>query len=99
MGSGIGAPALDEILYHTGRDAGPPPGIPHFDPPSGCNAHSEHCVLASFVSVRPMASASHTFPRIEVITRDYTAFRLVYTLRSINRSLLQPSRAPPVFAS
>jgi hypothetical protein len=98
-GSGLGLPALDELLYHSDRDAGPPAGTPHLDPPNGCGAHSERCVLPNVLSVRPFVSAAHAITRLEPPTRDIVVFRFISSLRSIDRSLLQPSRAPPVFAS
>ena len=98
-GSGIGLPALDELLYHMGRDSAPPAGVAHFDAPGGCGAHSEHCVLAASASVRQHAAVAQQLLRIEVVTTDYVVFHPVLSLRTVDRSLLQPSRAPPVIAS
>jgi hypothetical protein len=95
-GSGIGLPALDELLYHMGRDSAPPAGVAHVDVPGGCGAHSEHCALVASVSVRQHAAVTHHNLRIEVLRNDYVVFRPVFSLRSVDRTLLQPSRAPPV---
>ena len=99
VGSGIGLPALDELLYHMGRDTSPPAGVAHFDAPGGCGAHSEHCVLAASASVRQHASVSQQLLRIEVVSTDYVVFQPVLSRRTVDRSLLQPSRAPPAIAS
>jgi hypothetical protein len=98
-GSGIGLPAVDELLYHMGRDSAPPAGVAHFDAPGGCGAHSEHCVLVASASVRQHAAITQQLLRIEVVTTDYVVFQPVLSLRTVDRSLLQPSRAPPVIAS
>jgi hypothetical protein len=98
-GSGIGLPALDELLYHMGRDTAPPAGVAHFDAPGGCGAHSEHCVLVASASVRQHAAIAQQLLRIEAVTTDYVVFHPVSALRTIDRSLLQPSRAPPAIAS
>jgi len=98
-GSGIGLPALDELLYHMGRDSAPPAGVAHFDAPGGCGAHSEHCVLVASASIRQHAAVAQQLLRIEVVTTDYVVFHPVSSLRTVDRSLLQPSRAPPVIAS
>jgi hypothetical protein len=98
VGSGIALPAADELLYHAGRDSAPA-GIAHLDPVGGCGSHAEHCVLASFRSVRSLASVGHQLPPVQAATSDTAVFRLVSSLRSIDRSLLQPSRAPPISAS
>ena len=98
-GSGIGLPALDELLYHVGRDSAPPAGVAHFDAPGGCGAHSEHCALSASVSVRQHATVTQQTPRIEVVSTAPVVFRPVFSPRSVDRSLLQPSRAPPAIAS
>ena len=98
-GSGIGLPAVDELLYHMGRDSAPPAGVAHFDAPGGCGAHSEHCVLVASASIRQHAAIAQQLLRIEVVTTDYVVFHPVLSLRTVDRSLLQPSRAPPVIAS
>jgi hypothetical protein len=98
VGSGIALPAADELLYHAGRDSAPA-GVAHLDPVGGCGSHAEHCVLTSFRSVRPLASVSHQIPPVELAITGDVVFRPVSSLRSIDRSLLQPSRAPPVSAS
>jgi hypothetical protein len=98
-GSGTGLPALDELLYHTGRDSGPPAGIAHLDPPQGCGAHSEHCALTALTSVRPLVAVHQPDLRTEIVVPDDGLFHPVSFLRSADRSLLQPSRAPPVSAS
>ena len=98
-GSGVGLPAVDELLYHSGRDPGPLPGLAHLDPPHGCGAHSERCALNVIISVQPLGSVAQAATRIETTTSDYVAFRFITRLRSIDRSLLQPSRAPPLSAS
>jgi hypothetical protein len=99
VGSGTGLPALDELLYHMGRDMSPPAGVAHFDAPGGCGAHSEHCVLVASASVRQHAAIARQLLRKEVVTTDYVVFHPVFSLRTVDRSLLQPSRAPPVIAS
>jgi hypothetical protein len=99
VGGGIGLPALDELLYHMGRDTSPPAGVAHFDSPGGCGAHSEHCVLVASASIRQHAAVAQQLLRIEVVTTDYVVFHPVSSLRTVDRSLLQPSRAPPVIAS
>ncbi|HEV2083823.1 MAG TPA: hypothetical protein VGR09_01960 [Gemmatimonadales bacterium] len=99
VGSGTALPALDELLYHMGRDSSPPAGVAHFDAPGGCGAHSEHCVLVASASVRQHAANAQHLLRTEVVTTDYVVFHPVVSLRTIDRSLLQPSRAPPVIAS
>ena len=99
VGSGTGLPALDELLYHMGRDTSPPAGVAHFDAPGGCGAHSEHCVLVASASVRQHAAINQQLLRIEVVSTDYVVFRPLFSLRTVDRSLLQPSRAPPVIAS
>ena len=98
-GSGLGLPALDELLYHIGKDSAPPAGVAHVDPPGGCGAHSEHCALVASASVRQHATITQPNLRIEVVRPDYVVFHPVFSLRSVDRSLLQPSRAPPVIAS
>jgi len=98
-GSGIGLPAVDELLYHMGRDSAPPAGVAHFDAPGGCGAHSEHCVLVASASIRQHAAVAQQLLRVEVVTTDYVVFHPVFSLRTVDRSLLQPSRAPPVIAS
>jgi hypothetical protein len=98
-GSGIGLPVLDELLYHTGRDSAPPAGVAHFDAPGGCGAHSEHCVLSASVGVRQHATITQQHLRLEVVSPKPFFFRPVFSLRSVDRSLLQPSRAPPVTLS
>ncbi len=98
-GSGIGLPALDELLYHTGRDSAPPAGVAHFDAPGGCGAHAEHCVLSASVAVRQHATLTQQHLRLEVSSLAPVVFRPVFSLRSVDRSLLQPSRAPPVTLS
>jgi hypothetical protein len=99
LGSGTGLPALDELLYHSGRDTDPALGLAHLDPPHGCGAHSEHCVLAAVSAVRQLAPVHHTVFRFEVYSRDEAPLPLVSAARSFDRSLLQPSRAPPASAS
>jgi hypothetical protein len=99
VGSGTGLPALDELLYHMGRDTAPPAGVAHFDAPGGCGAHSEHCVLVASASVRQHAATAQHLLRIEADTTDYVVFHPVLSRRTVDRSLLQPSRAPPVIAS
>ena len=99
VGSGTGLPALDELLYHMGRDTSLPAGVAHFDAPGGCGAHSEHCVLVASVSIRQHAAVAQQLLRIEVVTTDYVVFHPVLSLRTVDRSLLQPSRAPPAIAS
>jgi hypothetical protein len=95
----MGLPALDELLYHMGRDSAPPPGVAHFDAPGGCGAHSEHCVLVASASVRHHAAIAQPILRIEVVSTDYVVFHPVFSRRTVDRSLLQPSRAPPAIAS
>jgi hypothetical protein len=97
-GSGIGLPALDELLYHTGRDTAQPTGA-HFDTPGGCGAHSEHCALVASASVRQHATITQQLLRIEVVSTESVVFQLVSSVRSFDRSLFQPSRAPPVIVS
>jgi hypothetical protein len=94
-GSGIGLPALDELLYHIGRDSGPPAGVAHLDLPGGCGAHSEHCALVASASVRHHAAITQQLLRIEVVSTETVVFHPVFSLRSFDRSLFQPSRAPP----
>src|ERR1700732_4363588 len=98
-GSGIGLPALDELLYHIGRDSAPAAGVAHFDAPGGCGAHSEHCALVASASVRQHAAITQQLLRIEVVSTDPVIPQPVFSLRSFDRSLLQPSRAPPVIVS
>jgi hypothetical protein len=98
-GSGIGLPALDELLYHIGQDSPAPAGGAHFDAPGGCGAHSEHCALSASVSVRQHATVTQPNLRIEVVSPESVVFHPVFSLRSVDRSLLQPSRAPPAVAS
>ena len=98
-GSGIGLPALDELLYHMGQDSAPPAGIAHFDAPGGCGAHSEHCALVASASVRQHATVTEPNLRIEVVRTEPVVFQPVFSLRSFDRSLFQPSRAPPAIAS
>jgi hypothetical protein len=98
-GSGIGLPALDELLYHIGRDSAPAAAVPHFDAPGGCGAHSEHCALVASASVRQHAAVSQQLLRIEVVSPESVVFQPVFSLRSFDRSLFQPSRAPPVTVS
>ena len=98
-GSGIGLPALDELLYHIGRDSAPPVGAAHFDAPGGCGAHSEHCALVASASVRQHAPITQPNLRIEFVSPEPVVFHPVFSLRSVDRSLLQPTRAPPVIAS
>jgi hypothetical protein len=98
-GSGIGLPALDELLYHMGRDSAPPAGVAHFDAPGGCGAHSEHCALVASASVRQHATITQQNLRIEVVSTEPVVFQLVSSVRSFDRSLFQPSRAPPAIAS
>ena len=98
-GSGIGLPALDELLYHIGRDSAPPAGVAHFDAPGGCGAHSEHCALVASASVRQHAAVTQQLLRIEVLSTEPVVFQLVSSVRSFDRSLFQPSRAPPVTVS
>lgn len=98
-GSGIGLPALDELLYHMGRDSAPPAGLAHFDAPGGCGAHSEHCALVASASVRQHATVTQPNLRIEVVSTEPVVFQPVFSLRSFDRSLFQPSRAPPAIAS
>ena len=98
-GSGIGLPALDALLYHMGRDSAPPAGVAHFDAPGGCGAHSEHCALVATASVRRHATVTQQNLRIEVVSTEPVVFHPVSSLRSFDRSLFQPSRAPPAIAS
>jgi hypothetical protein len=98
-GSGIGLPALDELLYHIGRDSAPPAGVAHFDAPGGCGAHSEHCALVASASVRQHAAVTQQLLRIEALSTEPVVFQLVSSVRSFDRSLFQPSRAPPVIVS
>ena len=98
-GSGIGLPALDELLYHMGRESAPPTGVAHFDAPGGCGAHAEHCALVASASVRHHAAVTQHHLRIEVVSSQNVVFHPVLSLRSVDRSLLQPSRAPPAIAS
>jgi hypothetical protein len=97
-GSGIGLPALDELLYHIGRDSAPPAGA-HFDAPGGCGAHSEHCALVASASVRHHAAVTQQLLRVGVLSTEPVVFQLVSSVRSFDRSLFQPSRAPPVTVS
>ena len=94
-GSGVGLPALDELLYHIGRDSAPPAGVAHFDAPGGCGAHSEHCALVASASVRQHATVAQPNLRIQAVSTQDVVFHPVYSPRSVDRSLLQPSRAPP----
>jgi hypothetical protein len=98
-GSGIGLPALDELLYHMGRDSAPAAGVAHFDAPGGCGAHSEHCAVVASASVRQHATITQQNLRTEVVSAQDVVFHSVYVPRSVDRSLLQPSRAPPAIAS
>jgi len=98
-GSGTGLPALDELLYHSGRESGPPAGVAHLDPPHGCGAHSEHCALTALTSLRSLVAVHQPVLHTEVVVPDDGLFHSVSSLRSVDRSLLQPSRAPPVIAS
>jgi hypothetical protein len=99
VGSGTGLPALDELLYHSGRDPDPPAGVAHLDPPNGCGAHSEHCVLSALSAVRQLATVHQPILRLEVTSREETPAQWISSVRSYDRSLLQPSRAPPASAS
>jgi len=96
-GGGIGLPVVDGFLYHSGVHSAPDPV--HIDPPGGCNAHAEHCALTAFASARDHVLATHQSSRFEVTSQDYIVRRAVPLLRSFNRNLLQPSRAPPSSAS
>ena len=98
-GSGIGLPALDELLYHIGRDSAPAAAVPHFDAPGGCGAHSEHCAVVASASVRQHAVITQQLLRIEVVSTEPVVFHPVFSLRSFDRSLFQPSRAPPAIVS
>ena len=98
-GSGIGLPALDELLYHMGRDSAPPAGAAHFDAPGGCGAHSEHCALVASASVRQHAAVAQQLLRIEVVSTEPVVFPLVSSVRSFDRTLHHPSRAPPATLS
>jgi hypothetical protein len=99
VGSGTGLPALDELLYHSGREAGPPAGTAHVDPPNGCGAHAEHCVLAAVNAARQLASVEQPTHRFAIVSENETEFHWVVSLRSFDHSLLQSSRAPPARAS
>jgi len=96
-GGGIGLPVVDGFLYHSGVHSAPDPV--HIDPPGGCGSHAEHCALTAFASARDHSLATHQSSRFEVTSQDYIVRRAVPLLRSFNRNLLQPSRAPPSFAS
>jgi hypothetical protein len=50
-------------------------------------------------AVRQRAAITQQLLRIEVVTTDYVVFHPVYSRRTVDRSLLQPSRAPPAIAS
>src|SRR3954462_15872611 len=97
-GGELGLPAADELLYHMGKNA-PGAQVDHFDAAGGCGSHGEHCVLSSFSSIRPHTIVSSLPLRIDTVTQSQASFRLVALLRSLDRSLLKPSRAPPVSAS
>jgi hypothetical protein len=98
-GSGIGLPGLDALLYHMGRDSAPPAGVAHFDAPGGCGAHSEHCALVASAAVRQHATVTQPNLRIEVVGTESVVFHPVFSPRSFDRSLYQPSRAPPAIVS
>lgn len=99
LGAGVGAPALDTLLYHTGHyDLAA--GATHFDPPGGCGAHAEHCVLTTCCASGAKFAAVVSGPvRIEAVTQAYPVPRPVARPNSANRTFLQPSRAPPASAS
>ena len=99
-GGGLGLPAVDQVLYHAdGNAAAGLVGIDHFDSAGGCGSHAEHCLLPRFASVRPHPSVDQPVLRFELVADVDPSLRPVASLRSLDRSLLQPSRAPPVAAS
>src|SRR6185437_8137752 len=99
VGAGMGAPALDTLLYHTGYQA-PAGGETHFDPPGGCGAHAEHCVLTTCcASGAKFAAVVLGSLRIEAVTQTRPSSRPVARPNSASQTFLHHSRAPPASAS
>jgi len=97
IGGGFGLSDVDALLFHSGF----PPSTAetgHVDLPGGCGAHSERCVLsnaASMLQLAPLGVAT----TVVAATSECDSFISVPALRSADRSLLQPARAPPAPAS
>ena len=97
IGGGFGLSDVDALLFHSGSHASTAE-TGHVDLPGGCGAHSERCVLstaASMLQLAPRGAAANVI----AAASESDSFISVPALRSADRSLLQPSRAPPAPAS
>jgi hypothetical protein len=97
VGGGFGLSDLDALLYHSGHRA--PAELPHYDQPGGCGAHAERCVLALAASLRQLAGGLSHLDSAADGQDLLVPVAPVVVPRSIDRSNLQPTRAPPIQAS
>jgi hypothetical protein len=97
LGGGFGLPALDALLYHSGQQSAGA-NVAHFDPPGGCGAHAEHCVLLLTLSLRQLGGPAFSEVRLTHLLTETGVYLAVPALRVTDPTYQHRSRAPPFAA-
>jgi hypothetical protein len=98
VSGGFGLATVDALVFHAGHRSEAADG-PHFDPPGGCGAHSEHCALVLSASLRQLPGAAGTADRFTAAEHEDRVLAPVLAPRSADSTNLHPARAPPTATS
>jgi hypothetical protein len=93
-GGGIGSEQLDALLFAAGHDSSPI-GVNHLDPPGGCGAHTEHCVLARAAAVRPLGTVAPIRVQLFAPATLSASCRWQIRAASVDPNSLHTARPPP----
>jgi len=94
IAGGMGLQELDAVLYGSGHDSAPA-GVAHLDPPGGCGAHQEHCVLAPSALVRSLATIASARVPVGTTVSAPTLPRTPVLPDSAAPGFLHTARPPP----
>ncbi len=94
VGGGMGLQEVDALLYPSGHESGPA-GVSHLDPPGGCGAHTEHCVLVPSAAVRPLATFAPGRVPLDAAVVSPTLTDSAVQPESADADFLHSARPPP----